>query len=770
MTIASMLTLLSELNKTNADLNRTLTLLRAERLSLKGAHFQLECENASLRTQLDRQHQRQQELERQIEQCTCSHSITATAIVDQQQIDVMRQSLAHAVASLQACMAILPMPSSPSPAAPPTTSPASAPATPPPRDSPPSVKAAIEAPSNVSISRRRSLVSKSNLQQQQQGSNPSSTTQRPSISVMPDLSFISEGAEGSGGEDQHYDDEDRLGGGRSGSEAVTERGHNWWSGPVLEGLREETTSQPTSLQASPAPMETRPISSIANSSPVASSSSSSVDEGDEQDEHDQPEDVTQYRKRTSPPTINGAPPPSRSAMSNNQNVETRKQPRRASGLLKHPHQPVNLLTNRNERDESSVSESDQEDDDDESFVLDRRQVRVDGQRQVADRIMTTMTKTTRKILSEVTQPIIHDTLMNKNDSDGVGNKRSRKHGDDQLKQTNSLPATSIDRVSPSTQHAARSGASKPSLSATRATAHPGSNASTMTTTKPMSSITQAAKLVKRQQNQTLTTITKLNHGTRSNQSTTSTGPSGRSNYLVSSDPARVIDKSSTSVRSSNVDDDAHSDDQNMNSTGEAGGRRARKSVNYALPKLNTKMRRPEDYVPQTKTGPRKSTKPLTTMTTSTQSDQHAMTHDNKVRTDSNTIEDSNSQIDFDEENKLKRTKRPSSARQSRISDGVVVVDDDDDDATSFKPVDYVQEGRIRKMKATQDDNDSTTDSFDEVTFLRKRAAMGTTNDRSNQERLHTSMAVEGNASQRQSLVHASVASARTNSRRHSTAV
>lgn len=38
------------------------------------------------------------------------------------------------------------------------------------------------------------------------------------------------------------------------------------------------------------------------------------------------------------------------------------------------------------------------------------------------------------------------------------------------------------------------------------------------------------------------------------------------------------------------------------------GRRARKSVNYALPKLNSKMRRPEDYVPAIK-GARKSVVP-----------------------------------------------------------------------------------------------------------------------------------------------------------------
>ena len=38
------------------------------------------------------------------------------------------------------------------------------------------------------------------------------------------------------------------------------------------------------------------------------------------------------------------------------------------------------------------------------------------------------------------------------------------------------------------------------------------------------------------------------------------------------------------------------------------GRRARRSVNYALPKLNSKMRRPEDYVPAIK-GARKSVVP-----------------------------------------------------------------------------------------------------------------------------------------------------------------
>ena len=52
-------------NRANSDLQRRISLLRAENLSLKGAHFQLECENAGLRDRLERSEERGRERERE---------------------------------------------------------------------------------------------------------------------------------------------------------------------------------------------------------------------------------------------------------------------------------------------------------------------------------------------------------------------------------------------------------------------------------------------------------------------------------------------------------------------------------------------------------------------------------------------------------------------------------------------------------------------------------------------------------------------------------
>jgi len=49
-------------NRTNADLQRQISLMRGERLALKGTHFQLECENAALRDRLDRADERERQL------------------------------------------------------------------------------------------------------------------------------------------------------------------------------------------------------------------------------------------------------------------------------------------------------------------------------------------------------------------------------------------------------------------------------------------------------------------------------------------------------------------------------------------------------------------------------------------------------------------------------------------------------------------------------------------------------------------------------------
>lgn len=77
--------------RTNAELNRNITLLRAERLSLKGSQFQLECENASLRTRLQQAQDREQDLINQLEQYKTSDSVVnngnspgSTSITEQQ--------------------------------------------------------------------------------------------------------------------------------------------------------------------------------------------------------------------------------------------------------------------------------------------------------------------------------------------------------------------------------------------------------------------------------------------------------------------------------------------------------------------------------------------------------------------------------------------------------------------------------------------------------------------------------------------------------------
>lgn len=67
---------LSQLSRTNAELNRNITLLRAERLSLKGAQFQLECENASLRTRLEQAQDRERELINQLESLQSTANLT----------------------------------------------------------------------------------------------------------------------------------------------------------------------------------------------------------------------------------------------------------------------------------------------------------------------------------------------------------------------------------------------------------------------------------------------------------------------------------------------------------------------------------------------------------------------------------------------------------------------------------------------------------------------------------------------------------------------
>ncbi|CEQ39712.1 SPOSA6832_01264 [Sporobolomyces salmonicolor] len=155
--------------RANADLQRQISLMRAERLSLKGSQFQLECENAALRDKLERAEERERQL---IDDRRIQHR----GGMDADQVEAMRHALANAVAALQAFGLMLPS-GSPlsSPMSSPnylrdTPSPTRTSSNPDPESSPSSQP--LPSDNNVSLSRRRSLAARAG---------------RPSISSKPDL-------------------------------------------------------------------------------------------------------------------------------------------------------------------------------------------------------------------------------------------------------------------------------------------------------------------------------------------------------------------------------------------------------------------------------------------------------------------------------------------------------------------------------------------------------------------------------------------------------
>ncbi|GAA5833314.1 hypothetical protein JCM11251_005201 [Rhodosporidiobolus azoricus] len=162
----------SELHKANADLQRQISLMRAERLSLKGSQYQLECENAALRDRAERAEERERELKEERERIR-----RKGGGMDPEAAETMRQALANAIAALQAFGLMLPS-SSPSSS---STSTHSTPCSPSPApSSSSSTGAATSTTSNppLSLSERKSLAAKAG---------------RASIAAHPDLSNISEG-------------------------------------------------------------------------------------------------------------------------------------------------------------------------------------------------------------------------------------------------------------------------------------------------------------------------------------------------------------------------------------------------------------------------------------------------------------------------------------------------------------------------------------------------------------------------------------------------
>ncbi|KAL8278466.1 hypothetical protein RQP46_009156 [Phenoliferia psychrophenolica] len=153
----------SDLSKANATLQRELSVLRAENLSLRTSMFRLEVEVGNLRTRLQRAEDHEHDKDRA---GRVSPGVGAK----------VAQTIAESILALEAPLELLkslqsllvPLPPSPS-----THSSASTP----PSDSP----AQAAAGNNVSTRRRP----------------PAARSARPSLSSKPDLSLISEGGEAS---------------------------------------------------------------------------------------------------------------------------------------------------------------------------------------------------------------------------------------------------------------------------------------------------------------------------------------------------------------------------------------------------------------------------------------------------------------------------------------------------------------------------------------------------------------------------------------------
>ncbi|GAA5905668.1 hypothetical protein JCM5296_001802 [Sporobolomyces johnsonii] len=546
----------SELHKANADLQRQISLMRAERLSLKGSQFQLECENAALRDKLERAEQRERQL------IDDRDRILRRGGMDPDQVETMRHVLANTVAALQAFGLMLPS-GSPlsSPMSSPnylrgTPSPTRTSSNPDPEPSPSSQP--LPSDNNVSLSRRRSLAARAG---------------RPSISSKPDLSFISE----------------------------AESGEESDQGPVLDGLHIQLDPIPAPQPEPSHPSSALPPPPAAESAPSAPSSTTS-------------------RSKKSPPKARSAAShvllastsseATTTAPSSSSSASRSRPSRRVSGLLRPP--PPSSFEEADERPEPVLVEEPEDEDagaradaDDENEyrpstiaaaakgkgkarprssrarktpepspepepevevpVEERQHVEVEQQEVEAD---VEQPRRRRTALKEI-QPLEAGSLKGKERASAAPSSR---RGDRALSSSSESEGEGDEIEEP--PRASGSALLKAKKDALR----------TQRGVREASPVEAEVEQEQEQEHETLTGPTK--------------------------DRARR----GREIEEIEAGGEEAGGSQGSQPSEETGGRRARKSVNYALPKLNTKMRRPEDYVPiikhvsSTAQKPRKSTK------------------------------------------------------------------------------------------------------------------------------------------------------------------
>ncbi|KDE08040.1 hypothetical protein MVLG_01741 [Microbotryum lychnidis-dioicae p1A1 Lamole] len=596
----------SILSKSNSELERTVTSLRAERLALKGTLFHLECENSNLRMRL-------QQTERQLNEAREAVS-AGISPWDHEQLQMTQRLYVNALAALQALGNGLPSCSSPMSDGATSDVPCSPPPIPSstvlhPRlstvtESPPTPSASSSSSSsgdanrNVTVSRRGSTA----------GRAP-----RPSSIILqrnPDLSHISEG-----GEQSHFNDDEED---DSGDE---EQMKSAWKGTLLDGLREEPRAPASpSVSRPPTPIFVPPPISSPLSAPLSPHSETSTTTYS-----------SQLSASTSAPTArplpskaratHSAPPAARSAHANTSSFSQQKPARRVSGIVKAPTpepQPGQLGAVRSDAPAATTPASTT------TGVTGKRTSIVGqlGRKSVSTSSLAATTSLTsssgaKKATEEEDYWSDRKTLL-KLESLGpkemlaiVGSRRK----------TSTLAAVE-----------AKLSSSNKDTSTTSSTSEDdervGESISTQTQEKRYEDEENSYEVDEQSNDEEFVPSKKLVEAAlgkaRGKRRATRAGSQevaqeveqeqdydyeqdnnfGSAPVSSASQPRAMPSSSASPVLQSNtmLANGGYEE-------GDAGGRRARKSVNYALPKLNTKMRRPEDYVPVTNSHPRKSSRP-----------------------------------------------------------------------------------------------------------------------------------------------------------------
>ncbi|BGO97782.1 hypothetical protein NBRC10513v2_001777 [Rhodotorula toruloides] len=577
----------SELHKANADLQRQISLMRAERLSLKGTQFQLECENAALRDKLDRCEERERRLIDERDRLKRKGG----GVLDDGQVEAMQRLLAQTIAHLQAFGLMLP--SSASLAASPAQSNTSFVA---PGPAASSTRENGEDPSadpSTVTTRRRSLAA--------------ARAARPSMTAPPDLSNITEG-DGSAEEEDSVDQMRRS---------------LDWRGPVLAQM---TSAAPATTSAaaarhspSPTPPPSPPRPTPSTSASTSASASSST--------------------LTRPPSrAPRAPPKAPSSTSHEalsasltsegdegKQTRRRRSERRVSGMVR-PRlgvlegQEGEGYDMREEKEDEVDQRQEEAEDEDEWVPPTRPSAAAKGKRRAstigleppaAEAPVASSRSTRGRVASvwpapEEPAPVAvqpgHSTL-----------RPALREIQSPPPSTSPAPAAAtkptkrpvVEQLQPRQPRKTSTAPPAPAKSDANGVEKEDGRGAALLKAKKDAVRTQRAKQAEEQHEQSEAQDGAVDEEVEEDRSgsvaeETMSGPRSRK-APKKVEELEVLSEEGTNSQPNEQDEEPA-----------AGGRRARKSVNYALPKLNTKMRRPADYVPVTKPSttnkPRKSTK------------------------------------------------------------------------------------------------------------------------------------------------------------------